>query len=433
MKNVAVVGAQWGDEGKGKVVDLLTPHFDVVARYQGGHNAGHTVRIGDRKFVLHLIPSGILHPDRTCIIGNGAVIDPSAFNAEVEELKLMGIECGGRLFISDRAHLILPHHAALERAREQRLGTDSVGTTLRGIGPAYEDKAARVGIRVGDLSYPDLTREKIRRNVEDANQELRSLGAELLDPEQVVADCLGAALRLVPYSRDVASFLNAAVRGGESVLLEGAQGTMLDLDHGTYPFVTSSSAAAGGAATGTGLPPRWITGVIGISKAYTTRVGGGPFPTELNDEVGAYLRKRGNEFGASTGRPRRTGWFDAVVVRYSNLINAFDVLALPKLDVLDELDEIKLCVAYKYRGEPIPTIPYGANVLAECEPVYETLQGWKQSTAGITTFDELPPAARNYVRRIEELVGTPIALISTGPERNETIIRKGTPIDEWIL
>lgn len=433
MKNVVVVGAQWGDEGKGKVVDILTPHFDVVARYQGGHNAGHTVRIGDRKFVLHLIPSGILHPECACIIGNGAVIDPAAFNAEVEELKLMGIECGGRLFISNRAHLILPHHAVLERAREERLGSDSVGTTLRGIGPAYEDKAARTGIRVGDLSYPDLAREKICRNIEDANHELRVLGAEPIDAEQIVADFLSAALRLVPYSRDIASLINGAVRGGEALLLEGAQGTMLDVDHGTYPFVTSSSATAGGAATGTGLPPRWITGVLGIAKAYTTRVGGGPFPTELDDEVGAYLRRRGNEFGASTGRPRRTGWFDAVVVRYSNLVNAFDALALPKLDVLDELDEIKLCVAYNYRGESISAIPYGANVLAECKPIYETLPGWKQSTAGITSFDELPAAARNYVARIEELVGTPVALISTGPERNETILRKGTPVDEWMI
>lgn len=432
MKNVVVVGAQWGDEGKGKVVDLLAPYFDIVARYQGGHNAGHTVRIGDRKFVLHLIPSGILHPECICIIGNGTVIDPGAFNAEVEELRATGTECEGRLFISNRAHLILPYHTALERAREKRLGGDCVGTTMRGIGPAYEDKAARIGIRVGDLSYPDLIREKICRNVRDANHELRWLGVEPLDWERTADDYLTDALRLVPYSRDVVSLMTDAVAGGRSLLLEGAQGTMLDVDHGTYPFVTSSSATAGGAAIGTGLPPRWITGVLGIAKAYTTRVGGGPFPTELQDDVGAYLRKRGNEFGASTGRPRRTGWFDAVVVRYSNLINAFDAVALPKIDVLDELDEIKICVAYRRLRELIDTVPYGANVLAECEPVYETLPGWKQNTSGIIDFDELPGAAKNYVARIEELIGTPVALISTGPERNETIIRKKSAVAQWM-
>ncbi|HSO76150.1 MAG TPA: adenylosuccinate synthase, partial [Blastocatellia bacterium] len=313
MKNVVVIGAQWGDEGKGKVVDILAPHFDLVARYQGGHNAGHTVRIGERKFVLHLIPSGILHDDCRCLIGNGVVIDPAAFNSEIEELREMGVECEGRLFVSSRAHLILPHHTALDRAREQGLGSENVGTTLRGIGPAYEDKAARTGVRVGDLLYPDMAREKIRKNIEAANRELIAMSAEPIHAEKAVDEFLAAALLLKPFIRDSSAMIYAAVREGKSVLLEGAQGTMLDVDHGTYPFVTSSSATAGGAATGLGLPPRHITGALGIAKAYTTRVGGGPIPTELVDKTGEYLQKRGNEYGASTGRARRTGWFDAMV------------------------------------------------------------------------------------------------------------------------
>ncbi|HWP43902.1 MAG TPA: adenylosuccinate synthase [Blastocatellia bacterium] len=432
MKNIVVVGAQWGDEGKGKVVDILAPFFDIVARYQGGHNAGHTVRVGDRKFVLRLIPSGILHDECTCIIGNGVVINPQAFNSEIEELRALGVECEGRLFVSNRAHLVLPYHAALDRAREISLGAGSVGTTMRGIGPAYEDKAARTGVRAGDLLYPDLLREKIRYNVETTNREIVSMGAEPLDPEQVLDKYLDEALKLKPFIRNTASMLHSAVKSGRPLLMEGAQGTMLDIDHGTYPFVTSSNATAGGAATGLGIPPRFITGVFGIAKAYTTRVGGGPFPTELHDETGAYLQKRGNEYGAVTGRPRRTGWLDAVVVRYSVMINGIDALALPKLDVLDELDEIKICTSYRSRGEIIEEMPYGANELAECEPVYETLPGWKTSTRGITDYDQLPDAAKRYIGRIEELCGAPIALISTGPERTETIIREGTPVKEWM-
>jgi adenylosuccinate synthase len=432
MKNIVVVGAQWGDEGKGKVVDILAPHFDIVARYQGGHNAGHTVRIGERKFILHLIPSGILHDGCTCIIGNGVVVDPRAFNAELEELRQLGVEGSDRLFVSTRAHLILPYHNALDAARETELGADSVGTTMRGIGPSYEDKAARTGVRVGDLLYPDLLREKIRKNIDKANRELTSMGQEPLAVERVLDEFLSEALRLKPFIRDTAVLINSAVREGKSVLLEGGQGTMLDVDHGTYPFVTSSSATAGGAATGTGLPPRHITGALGIVKAYTTRVGGGPFPTEQLNETGAYLQKRGNEVGASTGRSRRTGWFDAVIVRYATMLNGFDGLVLTKLDVLDEFDEIKICTAYKYRGETIGDMPYGASVLAECEPVYETLAGWKTNTSRITEYEELPDAARSYIRRIEELCGAPIAVISTGPERTETIIREGSSVDEWM-
>ncbi|MFL6213523.1 MAG: adenylosuccinate synthase [Blastocatellia bacterium] len=432
MKNIVVIGAQWGDEGKGKVVDILAPHFQIVARYQGGHNAGHTVRIGERKFVLHLIPSGILHDDCVCVIGNGVVVHPEAFNAEVQELREMGVECDGRLFISTRAHLILPYHCALDRAREARLGVQGVGTTMRGIGPAYESKAARTGIRAGDLFHLDFVREKIKANVEDANRELVALGDKPLDVEATMDEFLGEALKLQPFVRDTAVMVNQGIREGRAVLLEGAQGTMLDVDHGTYPFVTSSNATAGGAATGVGVPPRAVTGALGIAKAYTTRVGGGPFPTELFDEAGEYLRQRGNEYGASTGRPRRTGWFDAVVVRYAVMLNGLDAIALTKLDVLDEFDEITVCTAYRYRGEVIEDIPYGAHALAECEPVYETLPGWKSDTSGITDYDNLPEKAKAYVRRLEELVGAPMAMISTGPERNETIIRDGLAVSEWM-
>ena len=432
MKNIVVVGAQWGDEGKGKVVDILAPHFQIVARYQGGHNAGHTVRIGERKFILRLIPSGILHDDCICVIGNGVVVSPEAFNAETQELREMGIECAGRLFISTRAHLILPYHNALDRAREAHLGAQGVGTTMRGIGPAYESKAARTGIRAGDLFHLDLVREKVKTNVEEANRELVALGASALDVEATLDTFLGEATKLQPFVRDTAVFVNRSVNEGRAVLLEGAQGTMLDLDHGTYPFVTSSSATAGGAATGLGLPPRSITGALGIAKAYTTRVGGGPFPTELLDETGAYLQKRGNEYGAVTGRPRRTGWFDAVVVRYAVMLNGLDGIALTKLDVLDELDEIKVCTAYRYGGEVIEDIPYGGSALAECEPIYETLPGWKTDTSNITDYDSLPEKAKAYVRRLEELVGAPMAMISTGPERSETIIRDGLAVSQWM-
>jgi adenylosuccinate synthase len=432
MKNIVVLGAQWGDEGKGKVVDILAPYFDIVARYQGGHNAGHTVRIKDLGLVLHLIPSGILHDSCTCVIGNGTVVYPRAFNTELNELKALGVDYEGRLFVSDRASLILPYHMALEQAREEQLGENRVGTTMRGIGPAYEDKAARRAIRAGDLLHPNLLADRVRDNVAAANRELAAIGAPSLNWEQVLKEYVEESSTLVQYVRDTATLINNWVRAGKSLLLEGAQGTLLDVDHGTYPFVTSSSATAGGAATGTGLGPKLITGVLGMSKAYTTRVGAGPFPTELLDDTGAYLQRRGNEYGASTGRPRRTGWFDAVVVRYSAMINALDALALPKLDVLDEFDEIRICRSYTMNGQTIETIPYSAAALAECEPVYETLPGWQSNTSGITRYEDLPTAAKNYIRRIEELTGTPIALISTGPERDETIIRENSIVSAWM-
>jgi adenylosuccinate synthase len=432
MKNIVVIGAQWGDEGKGKIVDILAPYFDIVARYQGGHNAGHTVYIGERKFVLHLIPSGILQDGCLCVIGNGVVVSPQAFNAEVDELRQLGIDADGRLYISDRAHLILPYHSALDRAREGKLGGSGVGTTLRGIGPTYENKAARTGVRAGDLHHPDLLREKLRVNVEAANREIAASGGQSLNAEQMIDEFMEEGLRLAPFVKDTATMLNEAVRKGKAVLLEGAQGTMLDLDFGTYPFVTSSSATAGGAATGTGLAPKLISGAIGIAKAYTTRVGGGPFPTELEDEAGKHLRDKGQEYGASTGRPRRTGWFDAVVVRYSAMLNGLDTLALTKLDVLDDFDEIKICTAYHYRGELLTEIPYGAYVLEECQPVYESVKGWKSSTVGITRYEDLPQGAKDYIARLEELCETPAGIISTGPERTQTIIREGSAFSEWM-
>ncbi len=428
MKNIVIIGAQWGDEGKGKIVDLLAPHFDIVARYQ----AGHTVYIGERKFILRLIPSGILHPSCTCVIGNGVVVHPRALVEELDELHQAGIESEGRLFVSDRAHLILPYHVALDKASERRLGASNIGTTLRGVGPAYEDKAARTGVRAGDILFPDLLRERIAQNLDYANGKLTAMGGQPLVMEQVLEECLEDILKLTPYVRDTTALLNAETRRGQSILLEGAQGTMLDIDYGTYPFVTSSHPTTGGAVTGTGLSLKAISGALGISKAYTTRVGGGPFPTELTDELGAFLQKKGNEFGAVTGRPRRTGWFDAVVVRYATMINGLDAIALTKLDVLDGLDEINICIAYRCRGEVITDMPYSADLLAECEPVYETLPGWKDSTVGLTEFAALPEEAKRYIARLEELCEAPMALISTGPERNETIIREASPVSEWI-
>src|SRR5262249_42710956 len=378
--------------------------------------------------VLHLIPSGILHESCTCVIGNGTVIYPRAFNTELKELKDLGIDCQGRLFVSERASLILPYHMGLWQAREVPLGDNHVGTHMRGIGPAYEDKAGRRAIRAGDLLHPNLLKEKIRDNVQAANRELASIGAPTLDWDQVFKEYLEESAELLSYVADTSTFINHSVRSGKSIQLEGAQGTMLDVDHGTYPFVTSSSATAGGAATGTGLGPKLITGVLGMAKAYTTRVGGGPFPTELLDDTGAYLQRRGNEYGASTGRPRRTGWFDAVVVRYSAMINSLDALALPKLDVLDEFDELKICRAYTRNGETIETMPYSAAALGECIPIYETMPGWKSRTSGITMHEDLPAAAKDYIRRKEDLTGTPVALIAPGPRHAETFIRENPAI-----
>ncbi len=433
MRNIVIIGTQWGDEGKGKIVDLLTPHFDIVARYQGGHNAGHTVVVGDRKFILRLLPSGILHPETTCIIGNGVVVDPQALKTEVEELESVGINVSGRLWISSRAHLIMPYHRAIDIAREDALGNEKVGTTRRGIGPCYEDKISRQGLRVGDLQDNQSFRQKVLANLTVAQERLKASGHNLAYDQELYENYFQTAESLIPYIKDTTYFLNSMVKAGKNILLEGAQGTMLDVDHGTYPYVTSSSATAGGASVGTGLGPGKISGVLGITKAYTTRVGSGPFPTELNNEIGEHLRKRGSEFGAVTGRSRRTGWFDALIVRYSVLVSAIDTIALTKLDVLDEMPEIKICVGYRYKGEEIKEIPALANALEQVEPIYKTVKGWQQNTAQIKNYQELPQLAQDYVKILEELVECPIGMISTGPERDETIFLPNQLMQGWLM
>lgn len=428
MSNVVIVGAQWGDEGKGKIVDLITERFNIVARYQGGHNAGHTVSIQDQKYVLHLIPAGILRPATVCVIGNGVVVDPCALHEEIEMLRGFGISVEGRLFLSNRAHLIMPYHRALEIADENRRGEQRIGTTSRGIGPCYEDKMARRGIRVGDLFCPELFRNKLQANLELKNCILdRIYQAERLDAGEIFEAYLSLAPKILPLVTDTAEYLGEAIRNGKSILFEGAQGTLLDVDHGTYPFVTSSNATAGGACTGTGVGPGHIHGVIGIAKAYTTRVGGGPFPTELTDRIGQHIRETGNEFGASTGRPRRCGWFDAVVVRYASLINHIDTLVITKLDVLDELDEIRICVGYQYRGRRMTFFPTDLTLLEEVEPLYESHPGWMTDTTPLQEYHHLPPKAKSYLNRISELTGTDISIISTGPNRAETIIMEESP------
>lgn len=423
MTNVLVVGTQWGDEGKGKVVDLLTPAFDVVARYQGGHNAGHTVYAGGRKIVLHLIPSGILRPGTLCVIGNGLVVAPSAFLKEKADLAALGVRIdASNLAVSRRAHLIMPYHPVLERIDEERRGLSKIGTTCRGIGPAYEDKAARRGIRAGDLLDLDVLREMIRDNVAHHNAAIRLHGLEPLDPEAVFAEYRGYAEAMAPFIKDTSLLIEAEMKAGKAVLFEGAQGVLLDLDHGTYPYVTSSSSSAGGAATGLGVGPRAISFCLGVVKAYTTRVGSGPFPTELGDEAGRRMAERGDEFGATTGRPRRCGWFDAVAVGYACRVNGIDRLALTKPDVLDGFDEVRICTSYRYRGERLPAFPSESWVLDKVEPVYKTLPGWRSPVGKARAFGELPAAFKDYVRTIEDLVGAEVALVSTGVERADTIL-----------
>jgi len=418
--NLAVLGAQWGDEGKGKIVDLLTPHFSIVARYQGGHNAGHTVFVNGEKFILRLIPSGILHPDITCVIGNGVVVDPQALFEEIDELARHGIEVGNRILISDKAHLILPYHRDLDLLSEARRGERKIGTTSRGIGPAYEDKIARRGIRVGDLADPVGLEQNVRDNVMARN---RLVQDSTMDWKPVLSQLLRHAERMRPMVRDVSVLLTEAMRQGRSILYEGAQGTLLDVDHGTYPYVTSSSASVGGIATGLGVPPRAIGRVLGVAKAYTTRVGEGPLPTELWGEMGNRLRESGNEYGAVTGRPRRCGWFDAVAVRYAVRINGLDGLALTKLDVLDGLDRIEICTAYRCGDRTLTEFPSDVGQLTQCAPIYESMPGWASPTAGVRDFDRLPAAARNYIAKLEEVSGVRAAIVSTGSERDDTILR----------
>src|SRR6266853_1742099 len=388
--NLVVLGAQWGDEGKGKIVDLLTPHFSIVARYQGGHNAGHTVYVSGRKFILRLIPSGILHPGVLCVIGNGVVVDPQALFSEVDELRKNGIDVDDRILISDKAHLILPYHRDLDLLSEARRGERKIGTTSRGIGPAYEDKIARRGVRVGDLADPAGLDENVRANVDARN---RLVQDTTMDAREVLADLAKHAARLKPWVRDVSLMLSEAMRKGQSILFEGAQGTLLDIDHGTYPYVTSSNASIGGVCTGLGVPPKAIGAVLGVVKAYTTRVGEGPFPTELSGEMGNLLRDSGNEYGAVTGRPRRCGWFDAVAVRYGVRINGLDALALTKLDVLDGIEKIDICTAYTCGSRTLTEFPSDLAQLAACKPVYESMPGWSTPTKGIRRYADLPENA----------------------------------------
>lgn len=419
MSTVVIVGAQWGDEGKGKIVDVLTQKADTIVRYQGGNNAGHTVVIGNDKYVLHLIPSGILHGGKKCVIGNGVVIDPAALLTEIDKLAARNIGTDG-LFIAQNAHIIMPYHSAVESEQEK---SKKIGTTLRGIGPSYTDKIARQGVRAVDLLKPEVFRDKLRNNLEMINFLMEKYyKAQKLDEALIFDNYMKHAARLRRYITDTQTLVNRDVDAKKNVLLEGAQGTLLDIDHGTYPFVTSSNTIAGGACTGAGIGPTRINKVLGIVKAYTTRVGEGPFPTELKDAIGEDIRQRGGEFGATTGRPRRCGWLDIIGLRYSVWVNGLTGIGLTKLDILDTMDTIKYCVGYRYQGEILTEFPKDLDTLFSCEPVYEEIPGWKSNTIGATKFDQLPKNAQAYIRKIEELVQTPIDIISTGQKRDEIII-----------
>jgi len=421
-KTAVIVGAQWGDEGKGKIVDVLSENFSVVARYAGGHNAGHTVIINGKKFILQLIPCGILRSGCRSVIGNGVVLDPLALLKEVNALRETSVKVDGSLFVSNRAHVILPYHRMIELASENAPGRVKIGTTSRGIGPAYEDKMGRRGLRVADLLDLKLLRTHIENACREKNMIAHALfNSEPLDPDKMYQEYAEASERVAPFVCDTAALLNRAIANGESVMFEGAQGTMLDIDHGTYPFVTSSSATSGGAVTGTGVAPTAINAVIGVTKAYCTRVGGGPFPSEALDERGDLLRARGNEYGAVTGRPRRCGWLDLPLLRYAGMINGISWLVVTKLDVLDELAEIPVCVGYKINGKVTAEIPAHASGYDAIECVYQTMPGWRSSTQGITSMEKLPKAAREYLNFLEKESGTRVGMISTGPGREQTI------------
>lgn len=425
MSTVVIVGAQWGDEGKGKLVDVLTEKAEVVARYQGGNNAGHTVVIKDKKYVLHLIPSGVLHKGKKCIIGNGVVIDPAALIEEMDGLKEQGIEIDSNFFISKNAHVIMPYHTAVEKACENNKGNKKIGTTGRGIGPSYTDKIARHGIRMMDLLKPEVFREKLSANLVTINFLLENMYKESpLNAGEIEKQYMKYAERLSKYIADTDLIINDEMDAGKNILFEGAQGTLLDIDHGTYPFVTSSSTIAGGACTGLGIGPTKINRVLGIVKAYTTRVGEGPFPTELKDATGELLQQKGGEFGATTGRPRRCGWLDMLILKHAARVNGLTGIALTKLDILDGLDKLKICVGYKFNGRTYDNFPKEVEVLENCELVYEELDGWKESTLGTKEFDKLPLNARKYIKRIEELLKVEIQVISTGQKRDEIIVLK---------
>jgi len=421
-RSAVVVGAQWGDEGKGKIVDVLSERFSVVARYAGGHNAGHTVIIDSHKFILQLVPCGVLRPGCRGVIGNGVVLDPMAFLRETGRLRELGVDVDSRLFISNRAQVILPYHRMIELAAESAPGRKKIGTTSRGIGPAYEDKMARNGLRVVDLLNPDLLKTHIENACREKNAVAHALfGTEPLDPAQMYDEYAAAAERLRPYVTDTALLLNRALAEGHSAMFEGAQGTLLDIDHGTYPFVTSSSASAGGACTGTGVGPTRIGTVIGVTKAYVTRVGEGPFPTEIHDASADTLRARGQEYGAVTGRPRRCGWLDLPLLRYSNQINGTEWLVVTKMDVLDELDQIPVCTGYEIEGEKCESLPADIRGIESIRPVYTRLKGWKASTEGVRAFDDLPSLAQDYLRFMERESGAKIGIVSTGPDRDQTL------------
>ncbi len=422
MANTILVGAQWGDEGKGKIIDFLTEHADIVVRSQGGNNAGHTVILGDKKYVLHLIPSGILRPDKVCVIGNGVVIDPVSLVGEIETLKTQGVKLRkGQFLISDAAHLVFPYHRLLDEQREIRKGRNKIGTTKRGIGPAYGDKAARTGLRMCDLVQPEIFTEKLRAKITENNAILKALGAPTVSFKQVNDAYLGAGEKLRPFVTNTVVYLHEALKAGREILFEGAQGTFLDIDHGTYPYVTSSNTTAGGACTGSGVPPHRMDRVIGVMKAYTTRVGEGPFPTE-DAVIGDMLHGMGREFGATTGRARRCGWFDAVATRYATMINGIDDIAVTNLDGLDGLDWIKVCTHYKMGRKRLEVPPADCRQLAECEPVYIEFEGWRKPTSGAKTWTDLPPKARDYLQAIADLTGGKLAIASVGPGRDQTIV-----------
>jgi adenylosuccinate synthase len=421
-KTAIVLGAQWGDEGKGKIVDVLSSHFNVVARYAGGHNAGHTVIIGGQRFVLQLIPCGVLRPDCQAVIGNGVVLDPMALLSEIDKLAALGLDVSKQLFVSNRAQVILPYHRMIELAAENAPGRMKIGTTSRGIGPAYEDKASRSGLRVVDMLNPAILRTHIHNACHEKNTIAHALfGTDPLDPNKIYDEYARAAERLAPFVTDTADLLHRAIRDGKSVMFEGAQGTMLDIDHGTYPFVTSSSSTAGGAVTGTGVGPTAIQTVIGVTKAYVTRVGEGPFPTEINGVAADELRARGKEYGAVTGRPRRCGWLDMPLLRYSNRVNGTEWLVVTKLDVLDTFAEIPVCTGYKIDGKLSDTVPADVRGLESIQPVYTTLKGWQTSTEGITGWAKLPAAAQDYLKFLEDNSEARIGMVSTGPDRDQTM------------
>ncbi|TRO83191.1 adenylosuccinate synthase [Trichloromonas acetexigens] len=423
MANVIVVGAQWGDEGKGKVVDIYTEYANDVVRYQGGNNAGHTLVVGNEKTVLHLIPSGILHEGKRCIIGNGVVLDPKVFLEEIDRLKKKGyLKNDSQLVVDANVHIIMPYHKAIDIARESNSGARKIGTTGRGIGPTYEDKIGRRGIRFIDLLHPEIFARKVKELLPEKNLILEKLlGGQPLDEEAIINEYTAYGQMLGKYLGNASKLLNQSITEGKNILFEGAQGSLLDVDHGTYPYVTSSSTIAGGACTGTGVGPRFIDAVIGISKAYVTRVGEGPFPTELDDEMGEKLRQVGQEFGATTGRPRRTGWFDAVALREAVRTNGMTGLAITKLDVLNELETIKICTAYSYRGQLLEDFPQDLEVLKECKPVYEEIEGWNASLAEATSSETLPKKAQEYLKKLEQVSGCPVVLVSVGPRRDQTL------------